>query len=225
MRKILLFLALIIFTLTSCASEGNADKITIGENTKVVRFIMSVKGEVKGDVSYNILFNTNGDKIQPDDLATFTDMIHFVSSSSLQRPEVAWYHKTNPADVQMAYIADLSAYTTVSADNSSIIITFSPDDPSAVFNNYISSTFTVQALIASISGELVGRFIDAMGPQLSSASIYSITVNKFTGIISELLPASYPFDAVGDYIQANVPSGTPSDNCDLISFRIEFGKR
>ncbi len=218
MKKYCLYFILITFIfLTSCASEGTTVTDSKG---KYISFTLSVKGQLKGDAYYCILLNSESTKIQVDDVSTFTDVIRFYHPSEMQPSTFIWYHKANPTDQILTYITELDIYASVSEDGSTITYTFPVDNNSVVFNNYIPNLFTAQALITNTNGGELGRFIDCMGPDLSSSTLYTIAVDKTKGPIGSLLPAGYPNDRIGDCESSNISSNTPYDNVDITSFRI-----
>lgn len=217
--RIYYFCILIIISLflSSCASEGTTATQKEG---KYMFFSLSVKGELKGNVYYCILLNSEGNKIQVDDIATFTDVIRYHHPSDSSPAGFVWYHKTNPSDNVLTYITELDIYASISEDKKTITYTFPLDDRSLPFNNYLPELFSAQCLVANTNGGEIGQYIDAMGPNLSASTVYTVVAEKTKGPVTAYLPAGYPNDGVGDYEPSTIPAGMPPENADITSFRI-----
>ena len=199
---------------------ANSSSNTNSENTpNYIRFRISVAGEIKGSLYYCVLINTEGNPIQVDDIGTYTDVIRICNPDSLDAPRYHWYHRLNDADRLLTVITDIDNYISYSSDKSTVFITF-PLKTSSVFKNQVQSTFATQALITTSTKE-IGKFIDTLGPDISSCTHYSFLVSPLTGAISSSLPSGYPGDSIGDYYESNIPSNTPDANADLTGFSVE----
>ena len=210
-------LILVSLFLSSCASEGTTASQKEG---KYMFLSLSVKGELKGNVYYCILLNSEGNKIQVDDIATFTDVIRYHHASDMSPSGFVWYHKANPTDNVLTYITELDTYASISDDGSTITYTFPLDDKTLPFNNYLPELFTAQCLVANTNGGEIGQYIDTLGPNLSSSTVYTVSVEKTKGPVSATLPAGYPNDGIGDFESSTIPAGMPQENADITSFRI-----
>ena len=244
-RFISIFLLLFILFLVSCASDTSSDNnygyvpynsydttdsssnsssnssSGSSENKpNYIRFRISVAGEIKGSLYYCVLINTEGDPIQVDDIGTYTDVIKIYNPDSIDAPRYHWYHRLNDADRLLTSITDVNNYVSYSSDKSTLFITF-PLNKSSVFKNQTQgASFTTQVLITTAQKE-VGKFIDTLGPDLSSSTLYSFMVNPLKGVVFSSLPAGYPGDSIGDYYEANIPRNTPNANADLTGFSVE----
>ena len=190
----------------SGGGEGGGE----AENTpKYITFRLSVNGEIEGNVYYCFLFNAEGKPIQVDDVGTLTDAIRVYNGGGLESPTCIWFRRINPADRILSYMSELTNYVSYTDDKSSVLVTFPLGDTSVIFNNYIQSSFTAQALVCSRERDSeLGKFIDCIGPDLSSSTHYSVMANPSTGALGASLPAGYPSDC-------------PYENCDITSFSIE----
>lgn len=221
--------------LTGCASSGSSSEPqqtvfinpetgeeSVVEETKYITFRLSVQGETEGGVFYCILMNAAGEPIQVDDVGTFTDVIRIYKPDSLGHATYSWYHRLSETDRILSPISEVDTYVSQTEDNSSFIINFPIGDTSVIFNNYIQSSFTVQAMVCdNTGGGELGRFIDCLGPDLSSSTHYSFTVNPQTGAVGSTVPAGYPNDMLYDCEEANIPANTPYINADLSMFSVE----
>ena len=237
-RFLIIFLFTITLFLTSCASEGSSASSGTGyvpynpnssnssgsssdNSPNYIRFKLSVPGEIKGALYYCILINTEGNPIQVDDIGTYTDVIRICVPDSLDAPRYNWLHRLSDADRILTSITDLTNYVSYSSDKSSVFVIF-PLKESSVFKNQIQgASFTTQAVITTSSKEM-GKFIDTLGPDLSSCTHYSFMVNPKSGVVSSSLPSGYPNDSIGDYYESNIPSSTPNENADLMSYSVDI---
>ena len=246
-KFITILLLTITLFVTSCASEGSSassgtgyipynpnssnasDPSNSNTNTNTdtdnspnyIRFRISVPGEIKGSLYYCILLNTEGNPIQVDDIGTYTDVIRICVPDSLDAPRYNWFHRLNEADRILTSITDLTNYVSYSSDKSTVFVMF-PLKESSVFKNQIQgASFTTQAVITTSEKEM-GKFIDTIGPDLSSCTHYSFMVNPASGVVSSSLPSGYPNDSLNDYEESNIPSDTPNENADLMLYSVDL---
>ena len=206
---------------SSESDSSNSDPNSESEDgPKYIRFRITVPGEIKGSLYYCILLNTEAQPIQVDDIGTYTDVIRISNPDSLDAPQYHWYHRLNAADRLLTIITDLNNYVSYSSDKSTVFVTF-PLKESSVFKNQIQgNSFTTQVLITTAQKE-VGKFIDTLGPDLSSSTHYSFMVNPNKGVVSSSIPSGYPSDSLNDYYESNIPDNTPNENADLMSYSVE----
>ncbi len=205
----------------SSSESNSSNSDSESENgPKYIRFKITVPGEVKGSLYYCILLNTEAQPIQVDDIGTYTDVIRICNPESLDAPQYHWYHRLNAADRLLTIITDLNNYVSYSSDKTTVFVTF-PLKESSVFKNQIQgNSFTTQVLVTTAEKE-VGKFIDTLGPDLSSSTHYSFMVNPNKGVVSSSIPSGYPSDSLYDYYESNIPSNTPNENADIMSYSVE----
>ncbi|MGM9998395.1 MAG: hypothetical protein ACI38Q_03215 [Candidatus Bruticola sp.] len=216
-----------IMTLVGCASDTgpNVPSIPNINGSPCLRFTITVNPyghiDTEGNGVYAILLNSLGNSIEVTDSDTFTDFIRF------DGVDFDWY--TRQANLPNAgftfyQVGSLNPEASISSDGRSINILLDPYDSNTYLSQYIvNSNFSAQVVTTdNTSDAYLGRVIDFMGDNLNSNSLYTLSVDKFFGLIDPI-PSLYPNDYLNDWISHNdLDAAFPYANFDIETFEISI---
>ncbi|MGM9991289.1 MAG: hypothetical protein ACI376_00330 [Candidatus Bruticola sp.] len=220
-----LLLGGVLITLSGCASDIGPQTPPINNinGSPCLRFTITVNPygriDTEGNGCYAILLNSLGSSIEVTDSDTFTDFIRFNGI------DFDWY--TRQANLPNAgftfyQVGSLNPEASISSDGRSLNILLDPYDSNTYLSQYIvNSNFSAQVVTTdNTSDAYLGRVIDFMGDNLNSNSLYTLSIDKFFGLIDPV-PSLYPNDYLNDWISHNdLDAAFPYANFDIATFEI-----
>ncbi len=217
LRFLVLCLAcLLSLTFGGCTSGGDLQ----GGYTDLLVFELELNpnaSQTRSDTYYAILLNHLNEPIEPSNAGTYTDFIRIFDNQAV------WYHRQSVVGQPVLEFVPVADVTNVlSRPNATTMrLTFQPNDPASVINQYIlSSNFTTHALVSDRFQEnILGRILDTIGPGLFGATNYTAYVSLTSGIL-EPLPPAYPIDNSGDQFHPPDSQLSNSFDADIIRFEV-----